>query len=520
MSFRNALFAGAACAGVAMAAPALATTTGPYQHVLLISIDGMHGIDLQNYINDPAHAHSTLAFLAHRGIVYQSAYTTAPSDSFPGMIAQVTGASPLTADVFYDDAFDRTLYAAGSNCVAGPGNGPGVETNLAEPMDKDSSKLNGGGIIGQPLTQLDPKKLPLAKVGGKCVVVYPHHFIRTNTVFEVVKAAGLRTAWSDKHPAYEILSGPSGRGIDDLYTPEINSNNILGGAGDNTQSFNAVSTYDQIKVDAIIHEIDGFDSVGLHYVGVPAIFGMNFQSVSVGQKLAKSGPTDKPGLIGGYKDANATPNNALAYELAYVDGALGQMVAELKRQNVFDNTLIIVSAKHGQSPIDVTTRTTRDDGAFFPQTPGYGFHIADDEVLLWLDPAKQASERAAALTYLKSVAAAANIQVLYTGEQLAGVYKNPLHDSRTPDFIGIAVHGTIYTKGTKLAEHGGFSDDDRHVAMLVSGASLHEHGAFTAPVLTTQIAPTILQALGLNPSALKGVQQEGTQVLPNVFKVN
>ena len=500
---------------VTLAAPVAALAAAPYQHVLLISIDGMHGIDLQNYVS--AHPRSTLAALADRGVTFSNAFTTAPSDSFPGMIAQVTGATPLTTGVFYDDAFDRKLFAAGSNCVAGPGQGPGVETNLSEALDRDNTKLNGGGTLGNSRSQLDPAKLPMSNAEGMCKPFYPHQFLRANTVFEIIRDAGMRTAWSDKHPAYEILNGPSGHGIDDLYTPEINSDNILGAKGDNTKSFNAVATYDQIKVDAVIHEIDGFDSVGQHYVGIPAIFGMNFQSVSVGQKLAKSGPSDPAGLVGGYADANATPNNALAQELGYVDGALGQMVSELKRRSAYDDTLIIVSAKHGQSPIDPATRTTRDDGAFFPQTPGYGFEVADDELLLWLDPAMQRAQRQAALTYLRSVADAANLQVLYTGEQLRGVFQNPLHDSRTPDFIGVAKHGTIYTTGTKLAEHGGFSDDDRHVAMVVSGRGLRADAVVT-PVQTTQIAPTILTALGLDPKLLAGVRKEHTQVLPSVFR--
>ena len=515
MSLRNALLATGAVLAAAAVGSAAAYAAAPYSHVLLVSVDGMHGIDLQNYV--ASHPASSLAALARTGVVYQNAYTTAPSDSFPGMVAQVTGASPLTAGVFYDDSFDRTVYAAGSNCT-----GPlGVETNIAEPLDYDSSKPNGGGVLGKPLTQLDPAHLPMSNASGTCKPVYPHELLYANTVFEVIKAAGLRTAWSDKHPAYEILNGPSGHGIDDLFTPEINSNNILGGAGDNTQSFNAVATYDQLKVDAIVHEIDGFDSTGKQYVGVPAIFGMNFQAVSVGQKLASSGPTDPPGLVGGYADANATPNNALAQELTFVDGALGQMVAELKRQNVFASTLVIVSAKHGQSPIDVATRTTRDDSQFFPQTPGLGFYISDDVLLLWLQPTMQSpADRAAALKYLQSVAGPANLQTIYTGEQLArsGVYKSPLHSNKTPDFVGLPYHGTIYTTGSKLAEHGGFSDDDRHVAMLVSGAGVTKRGTVTAPVLTTQIAPTILTALGLNPAALKGVQKEGTQVLPSVFK--
>lgn len=38
---------------------------------------------------------------------------------------------------------------------------------------------------------------------------------------QVIKAAGLRTAYAEKHPSYEVLHGPSGAGVDDLYTPEI-----------------------------------------------------------------------------------------------------------------------------------------------------------------------------------------------------------------------------------------------------------------------------------------------------------
>jgi hypothetical protein len=481
-----------------------------YQHVLLISIDGMHGIDLQNFVN--SNPTSTLASLAAHGVTYTDTLTTAPSDSFPGMIAQVTGATPLTADIFYDDSFDRTAYAAGSNCQGAPG----VETNLAEPLDKDQTRLDAGGKLGYPLTQLNRAALPMKISNGHCHPVLPHVFIKANTVFEIAKAAGMRTAWSDKHPAYEILQGPSGQGIDDLFTPEVNSNNILGGSGDNTQSFNAIRAYDQVKVDAIIHEIDGFNSIGTSYVGVPAIFGMNFQSVSVGQKLAVSGPTDPPGLIGGYLDANATPNNAMVLQLAYVDTAIGQMVTELKNQGLSGSTLIIVSAKHGQSPIDLTLRTTRDDSQYFPQAPAYAFEIADDEVLFWMVPSEQTTQRPATWSYLQSVAQPANVQQWYDAETLQGTYKNPLTDPRTPDFIGVAVHGTIYTTGTKLAEHGGFADDDRHVALVVSGTTVPQGDAVNDPILTTQIAPTILRALGLNPHLLDGVRLEKTEALPDL----
>ena len=61
-----------------------------------------------------------------------------------------------------------------------------------------------------------------ASTSDQCSPFYPHNAIRTNTVFEVIKAENAgRTAWADKHPAYDLVNGPSGKGVDDLYNPEI-----------------------------------------------------------------------------------------------------------------------------------------------------------------------------------------------------------------------------------------------------------------------------------------------------------
>ena len=201
-----------------------ASVQGPLaatKRVLLISVDGLHQVDLANWI--AANPTSTLAKLANTGVEYTQAHTTTPSDSFPGMVALVTGASPKSAGVYYDDSYDRTLYAPGpAGC--GPDGGvdggsdasvpsPGTEVVFDESIEVDDSQL---------FSAINPANLPWQKdAQGNCTHVYPHNFIRVNTVFEVIKDAGAYTAWSDKHPAYEILSGPSGQGIDDLYTPEI-----------------------------------------------------------------------------------------------------------------------------------------------------------------------------------------------------------------------------------------------------------------------------------------------------------
>jgi arylsulfatase A-like enzyme len=92
-------------------------------------------------------------------------------------------------------------------------------------------------------------------------------------------------------------------------------------------------------------------------------------------------------------------------------------------------------------------------------------------------------------------------------------------NARTPDLIVVSRNGVIYTKSGdgKLAEHGGFHDDDTRVALLISSPRLtHAGERLTCPVSTTQGAPTMLAALGLPPSRLVAVAKEGTAALPGI----
>ncbi len=102
-------------------------------------------------------------------------------------------------------------------------------------------------------------------------------------------------------------------------------------------------------------------------------------------------------------------------------------------------------------------------------------------------------------------------------EILRNFYQDPVTDSRTPDFLAITQPGVIYTGGTKLSEHGGFADDDRNVALLVSAPDMTGR-TVNDVVETRQIAPTILRALGLNPRALQAVREEGTTVQPAALR--
>jgi predicted AlkP superfamily pyrophosphatase or phosphodiesterase len=90
-----------------------------FKHVAVFSIDGLHSSDVEKYLQIAPN--SNISKLLSTGFEYTNAWTSAPSDSFPGTIAQYTGASPRTHGVWYDDIWDRSVYPKGSNCTGPPG---------------------------------------------------------------------------------------------------------------------------------------------------------------------------------------------------------------------------------------------------------------------------------------------------------------------------------------------------------------------------------------------------------------
>jgi hypothetical protein len=540
------------------------------KRVLLISIDGMHAVDFLNCASGVAGVNGSspycpnLAALGETGTNYTETSTSKPSDSFPGLMALVSGGSPRTVGAFYDVAYDRSLDPPATttgNGVAGapglctPGAAPmGTTTEFDEGIDIDQTQLNGGAPAGVSggIQSIDSKKLVRDPAHG-CAPVYPWNFVRTNTIFSVVHAAGGYTAWSDKHPSYSSVSGPGdGTNVDDYYSPEINSipvalpsvpgcnplpdQTAVSSNNAWTDSFANIQCYDSLKVQAVLNWIDGKDHSGTMQRRVPNIFGMNFQVVSVGQKLIQK----SVGLTGGYLDNIGTPTQALLGEIEFADDAIGRMVAELKKRGLYQSTLIIISAKHGQSPIDsarylgigvppngpiaTSPATILEELLPFSESPANPDGIGpteDDISLLWLSDSSQTTN---AVQMLESQSPTTNniagIGQIFSGPAIGQMYNlpglPPTGDPRTPDIIVTPNIGVTYSGSTKkLAEHGGFSHDDTNVIMLLSNPSFPRK-TVTSPVETAQIAPTILAALGLDPEKLTSVRREGTQVLPGL----
>jgi hypothetical protein len=493
------------------------------KHVLLISVDGLHALDLSNFV--ATHPDSALADLSRHGVTYTNNVTSSPSDSFPGLASLVTGGSPVTTGLWYDDTYNRALSPpAQTDGLGNPGGScPGkIGTNVAwdEAVDVDLTRLDGGGGLNPKFLVRDPN--------NGCKTILPHQYLRVNTIFEVVKASGGRTAWTDKHPSYEWTNGPSGKGVEDFYGPEINSIPVplpqfpgcapvpfVDSTPDDgwTNSFDDIKCYDLLHVAAVINQIDGYNHDRTAKVGVPTLFGTNFQAVSVGEKLAVDPVT---GLKGGYTDVLGTPGQGLAGELDFIDQSMARFVKELKAQRLYDSTLIIISAKHGQSPIDGTKRHGIGGGQP-AATIGSAdaFDISDDGSLIWLTDPSLAPGVVATLSKPANQQAL-GIQEIFAGQSLRNKFDNPGADPRTPDIILKVNTGVIFTGGTKLSEHGGFNEDDVHTALLLSLDGM-DRAVVKSAVSNQQVAPTIIQALGLDPNDLEAVRKEQIHVLPFLF---
>ena len=561
------------------------------EHVLLISIDGMHAVDYEQCV--ALLSCPNLAALGRTGVNYTRTTTSRPSDSFPGLMALVTGGSPRTVGAFYDVAYDRVLappLVTTGNGLPGtsdPNNNPalapcvrnqiyGTQTEYEEGVEIDQTQLNGGfpGYvkIDGGVKSINPDRL-IRDPFNNCQPVYPWNFVRTNTIYGVIHAAGGFTAWSDKHAVYAVVSGPTGTNqpsnVDDYYSPEVNSNkiplaglttagtgydcgNVVMDGNDWTTDFDSIKCYDQLKVNAVVNWIKGEPHLGGRPGSqpVPAIFGMNFQAVSVGQKLIKPPalPPDRNDTnSGGYEDAQGTPRRIMTKQIVFVDAAIGQMVNALRRQGLLDSTTIIITAKHGQSPIDPnrffpipgkTNNGNSPGGVIANLLPSIynnannSLGLAEDDISqLWLADPSQTGNAVSMLEANATAPPGVGLgQILY-GASLntlfnpPGVPEHPGRccqlreggDPRTPDIVALPNVGVVYTgNDKKQSEHGGFAWDDTNVMLLVSNPGLQPKTVY-AFVETAQVAPTILKLLGLDPNALDAVRLEGTPVLPSLF---
>jgi arylsulfatase A-like enzyme len=250
---------------------------------------------------------------------------------------------------------------------------------------------------------------------------------------------------------------------------------------------------------------------------------MNFQALNAAKKDS---------LGGGYADDLGTPNAALADALAHTDGSIGRMVTELTNQGLLATTAIIITAKHGESSLDPSKRVIDTNSAIQNVLTPAGFPPSSiakltekTAALIWLTNQANTQSVAAVLT-TKANEIALNIAQTLSGESLKLLFPDPLSDPAPPDIVVVPNLGVNFEPSLNTAlpavqaEHGGLNENETHVPLLVVGGSTNGNpitpGIIRAAVTTTQIAPTILELLNLDPNALQSVRLENVGVLAGI----
>jgi hypothetical protein len=528
-----------ALVGALAAVPSVASVDGstPIQHVLIVSVNGLHQTDAIWFVDN----HPRFQPLLQAGIVYPQAETPVPSDAFAASVSQLTGGTPGVTGVYGQDTFDHALLPAGTTDAKAR---RGAQVNFGGSLDKNERSIAAGqhlaglpdsilSMTGTPQSLINHSKLPISPATMKPVT--PNKFLKVNTIFNVAHQAGLRTAWIGDHPSDSILGGTSGTGIDDLFTPELDSQAPTPFHGSWAKYEAATRLLDNYKAEAVINEIDGFDHTGTKQVGMPAIFGVQFDSVATAQKEATSF-----GQPGGYQivKGESIPGPLLQGSISFLDSWLGRFVSELAYTGMTNNTTIILTGTNGdspQEPQDLTRINAKPiihglDKAWAAghrrSAPLVAFSSAGDSLELWLS---NRSQHAAdfAKAYLKKhkaigtklhgrtvTLAASGTSVIHAGAAAARYFGTKVSESRHPDVFAAVQHGVVYNAGKgQIGGQGGADLEDRSVPLIILDPAATP-SIQKAPVLTTQLAPTVLAMLGLSPSALQAVQIEHTKVLP------
>jgi hypothetical protein len=440
-------------------------TNHPASHILLVSVDGLHAFDLATYV--AAHPASTLAKLSAHGVTYTNAH--APwADPIASFVSLVTGGTPISTGIVATHAWDHSLSPAGSACRT-----HGALLSFDQQYRKSQSPL-------------DP--------ASDCKPLEPHTLLRVNTIFEVVHSRIGPTAWAgESEAATDLLRGPSGQGLTFAEAIPAGESNIA-----------IAQSQDEARLHTVLAWLNAKE--------VPALFGLSLTSFAAAQSAAGVG----------YLDSIGTPSSGLAHSLDVLDVSLAQLVSAIAAKKLTDSTWIVVTAPYGQSRVDpVQRRIVSPAELAAAMAPAVVARVSGGAIAtIWL---QNPADAPAAARALQAKATTLGIADIYTGARLNLIFNPAKADPRSPDIILQPNPNVVYAApgSAPTAVHGGLSDWDTHVAMLVSGAKLgSEQGTGrTDPtwVPTTQLAPLLLRALGMEKFDLDALHHEHTPALPGIF---
>ncbi len=305
--------------------------------------------------------------LVRGGVEYPNASTPIPSDSFPGMVAQVTGGDPAATGVYYDDTYNHALLPAGTtDCASAK---PGTEVDFTEDLDKNKDSIDAGqGLSGLPNGILNmtgkpanadqpgqaagrpedlqaglPAQLPQGEHGlrgrhdRRVCAPRGRTSTRPTTSSTARPAPASRTCSPRRSTARCPVAPPVATGPPTTPTPA------------------STTTY---KVEAVLNEIDGYDHSAHRQGRHAGDLRHELPDRLHRREAADLRRTDRR-LPRRRRDARPA---AVQFARTTSTRSSAAFVTELRRDDLDRSTTIILSAKHGQSPTEPAALTRIDDG--------------------------------------------------------------------------------------------------------------------------------------------------------------
>src|SRR5215471_13068466 len=390
---------------------------GTPKHAVLFFIDGFRA-DLL----DPELA-PHIAALGRAGVRFTNAEVGFPSDSMPGILGPLTGASPKGTGIPYDEYYDRHYKLAIEI----------TETVTVPPGMK------------------------------------PHDLLKVPTLFEAAKAKGLKTAFISKHIGYEILQGPSGKGVDQLELPEM------------ATWKGPFKDYDAKNFETLRGWLGkgGADIAGIY--AIAANYAMKDHGFAAAETRAAVGE---------------------------IDAQVAKVVDAVAAAGRYDDTVFVVLGDHGDTDTPNAV-ASKGDGSVVSFLAEKGIKTAkitaDDVMLAWLADSGQAQQAASLLNTPESKERFGIDRVLGPDAVKA---MGDFADDQMPDFVLLVKPGVVYTKlpSKKMAEHGGAFDSDLRVGFVMEGPGIKGGAVVDSKVNIFSTAPTLAKLLGLSlPSATSPV---------------
>lgn len=225
----------------------------------------------------------------------------------------------------------------------------------------------------------------------------------------------------------------------------------------------------------------------------------------------------------GHVDGGILDRSGVATDMKNFDSDLARIENTYRSEGILDQTLFVITADHGMMPITHFVSASVLDNSLSAAGTTAVDAAANSAEYVWLADAAKAETVAQNIVnanddgvqsayYLSSVGGhpryvAANRSQLSDSEETANQYLlGSLMNGHQPDVVVVGKEGASFSdpKTNWKADHGGPTWESEHLPLIIAGPGIRAGQVITAPAQLDDIAPTVLEDMGVQPTGMQG----------------